>query len=148
MPVRRQWREETKRELWSSSTSAGVWQYDVKPNPSAAVIPATATHSGRDSGTELQYRGGATSPNEGQSGTDTVSSTPSSTILIRQDQEERVTGSETWDTKRQKLPYFTASTLQKTRELDEEVAVRLLLFFQNFVFLYEIISWASSFRRK
>lgn len=124
MPHRREWTEEMRTEVWST-TSKGVWQYDTKHFPPATITPPASTGTrGLWSGTESRSRD-ITSYDE-RSKTDTGGSIPSSTILVKQDQEGRILASETWDTKRQGVSYSTASTLEKTRELDEEIAVRML----------------------
>ncbi|VBB27636.1 unnamed protein product [Acanthocheilonema viteae] len=120
MPHRHEWIEEMKTEVWSS-TSKGVWQYDIKHFPPATITPpaTTGTHK-LWSSTELRNRDVANY--DEKSKTDTVGSIPSSTILVKQDQEGRMLASEIWDTKRQNASHSIASTLEKTRELDEEVA--------------------------
>lgn len=132
MPHRRQWTEETKTEVWSS-TSKGVWQYDIKHFPPAAITPPASTATrGLWNSTASQHRD-TTSYDEGPAA-DTVGSTPSSTILVKQDQEGRVLASEMWGAKRQSGSYSTASTLEKTRELDEEVAVRMFFFLSSILY--------------
>ncbi|VIO90172.1 Uncharacterized protein BM_BM12386 [Brugia malayi] len=141
MPHRHQWTEETKTEVWSS-TSKGVWQYDIKHFPPATITPPAATASrglwesaessrglwesaessrGLRDSAESRHRNVTSYDEKPKPITDNVGST-SSTVVIKQDQEGRMLSSETWDTKRQKTSYSTASTLEKTRELDEEIA--------------------------
>ncbi|EJW82192.1 hypothetical protein WUBG_06899 [Wuchereria bancrofti] len=130
MPHRHQWTEETKTEVWSS-TSKGVWQYDIKHFPPATITPPAATatrglwesaESTRGLWDSAESRHRNVPSYDERPMTNAVGSTSSSTVVVKQDQEGRVSSSETWDTKRQKTSYSTASTLEKTRELDEEIA--------------------------
>lgn len=131
-PRRREWTEETKTEVWSTS-SKGVWQYDMKQSPEIGVTPPPPTPSQASgdawSSSESRYHGGASFDEKPIAD---LGSASSSTILVRRDQEGRILASETWDTKRKGASYSTASTLEKTRELDEEVAV------SGFFFSFEI----------
>ncbi|EFO14686.2 hypothetical protein LOAG_13830 [Loa loa] len=122
MPHRQQWTEEKKTEVWSSS-SKGAWQYDTKHFSPVTVTPPTTriTHELWDSG-KLQHRDITSYDERLAAAMDTGSTVPSSTILVKQNQEGRLISSETWDRKPQKISYSTASTLEKTRELDEEIA--------------------------
>ncbi|CAG9539991.1 unnamed protein product [Cercopithifilaria johnstoni] len=122
MPHRRDWTEERKTEE-RSSTPKGAWQYDMKHFPPFTTTPSAQTTTfGLWTSTESRDHDVTSHDEKPKSKTDTVGSTPSSTILVKQDQEGRMLATETWDTKRQGASYSTASTLEKTRELDEEVS--------------------------
>ncbi|VDN02471.1 unnamed protein product [Thelazia callipaeda] len=120
VPTRREWSEERKREVWSS-TSKGVWHY-----PSSGGQPSPTTPSfeqwSRDGS---RYR--SDTAQEERSSID-IGSVPSSRVTVRQDQDGRISASGTWNTRRKDTSYSTASTLQKTRELDEEIVVSNVLF--------------------
>uniref|UniRef100_A0A915Q672 Uncharacterized protein n=1 Tax=Setaria digitata TaxID=48799 RepID=A0A915Q672_9BILA len=121
IPHRHEWMEERKTEVWSK-TSKGAWQYDIKHFPPVAVTPpATTGDRGLWESSESQHRG-SISTDEKPVADAVGGSTSSSTIMVKQDHKGRILASETWDTKRQTASYSTASTLEKTRELDEEVA--------------------------
>lgn len=121
MPHRREWTEEMKTEVWSS-TSKGVWQYDTKNFPPVTITPPASTAIRRLwSDTELRSRD-VTSYDE-KPKTDITSATSSSTILVKQDPEGRMSTSA--DTKNRGTSHSVASTLEKTRELDEEITVRM-----------------------
>ncbi|VDK74863.1 unnamed protein product [Litomosoides sigmodontis] len=121
MPHRREWTEEMKTEVWSS-TSKGVWQYNTRNFPPATVTPPASTAI-RRLWSDTELRSSDVTSYEEKPKMDITSAAPSSTILVKQDPEERMATST--DTKNRGASYSVASTLEKTRELDEEITVRM-----------------------
>ncbi|MCP9258612.1 hypothetical protein DINM_001631 [Dirofilaria immitis] len=122
MPHRRQWTEETKTEVWSSSTSKGAWQYDTKHFPPAPITPPKLSTGGmiRESwsSTEMRHHDIPAQSHDiviydEKPTTNITDSVPSSTIMIKRDQDGKLHTSETWDTKRQSASYSIPSTLEK-----------------------------------
>lgn len=133
-PRKKEWAEESSiTEMWSSSSSRGGWpSYDTRQT-SATSAPYTLSVSSstpaRSDAIEEKTttETWTTTTIRGMRPEERVEERPATSTTAIKDRDWRsgIQASETWDTttSRRGASYSTASTLEKTRELDDEVLI-------------------------
>uniref|UniRef100_A0A915AFF8 Intermediate filament protein n=1 Tax=Parascaris univalens TaxID=6257 RepID=A0A915AFF8_PARUN len=134
-PRKKEWAEESSiTEMWSSSSSRGGWpSYDTRQT-SATSAPYTLSVSSstpaRSDAIEEKTttETWTTTTIRGMRPVEKVEERPATSTTVIKDRDWRsgIQASESWDTttSRRGASYSTASTLEKTRELDDEPRVQ------------------------